>query len=250
MMSASRSARGATPRGLASGRRARSTRAARPSTGWARGRGSGGAGRIRANINQAPTRKWAEVLRPPAPGVKFLIPTWVPIEQLTEEERETCLPPQFTEAGSTVSTTDQVPDTSAPATPGHGASTSEPRTPMAIDTAGTSQSQSTLQVSQPTTPAADSSTVPFHAQDDAASSAPPAKRVKLDTDFQATGNPEAKEADMTSVPPPPQPQVAGETATASDPVTTASGSMSTVQFDMSHTESTELPPHEKEEAKI
>uniref|UniRef100_A0A7S4V3K3 Uncharacterized protein n=2 Tax=Ditylum brightwellii TaxID=49249 RepID=A0A7S4V3K3_9STRA len=34
------------------------------------------------------TRNWAKVLRPPNEGVAFLVPTWVPISQLTPGERE------------------------------------------------------------------------------------------------------------------------------------------------------------------
>lgn len=82
---------------LTEGRRARSTRAARPITttarGTRRGRGGGGQGaaqRIRANItNPTSARKWEQVLRPPATGVKFLIPTWVPVEDLTPDEQDT-----------------------------------------------------------------------------------------------------------------------------------------------------------------
>ena len=84
----SRAARSATPNSLVGGRR--STRAARPSSKRRGRRGGGGDNEegMRIKINQAPARKWAQVWRTPAAGVKFMLPKWVPLDDTTPEERK------------------------------------------------------------------------------------------------------------------------------------------------------------------
>jgi len=40
-------------------------------------------------FNKAPTRQWAQVLRPPQPAAHFMTLTWVPLEGVTPEEKIT-----------------------------------------------------------------------------------------------------------------------------------------------------------------
>ena len=73
------------PARSATGRR--STRSARGST--KRRRGDDDGRRLsRLQKNSGPARKWVQVMRPPAPHIKFLVEKWVPMESLTESERQ------------------------------------------------------------------------------------------------------------------------------------------------------------------
>ena len=40
------------------------------------------------NRRSEPARRWVKVMRPPAPHIKFQVAKWVPLKDLTEEERE------------------------------------------------------------------------------------------------------------------------------------------------------------------
>ncbi len=73
----------------------RSTRVSRTSTSASTatsrrrgGRNSLGGGRHLANQSSKVCRKWAQVLRPPRPGINFKALVWVPVEELDEEERK------------------------------------------------------------------------------------------------------------------------------------------------------------------
>lgn len=85
MMSSTRPARSATPTTFYPARR--STRAARPSSSGRRG-GRSNRSAIREQVERDPARKWVQVDRPPAPGVGFLIPVWIPVDNMTPEERD------------------------------------------------------------------------------------------------------------------------------------------------------------------
>ena len=61
----------------------RSTRAGRYSSGR---RGGGGDEQPSWRPSEKAARKWIQVKRPPAPGARFFIPTWVPVDELTPEE--------------------------------------------------------------------------------------------------------------------------------------------------------------------
>lgn len=39
-------------------------------------------------------KAWIEVHRPPGPGIRFTVPTWIPVDDLTATEREKYLPPE------------------------------------------------------------------------------------------------------------------------------------------------------------
>ena len=78
----------------------RSTRAARSSRSSS-GRHQRGASRFdvegRRNFdlnNHQPAQKWVTVKRPPAPGVGFTVKVWVPVDELTDEERKELFPPE------------------------------------------------------------------------------------------------------------------------------------------------------------
>ena len=67
----------------------RSTRSARVSTKRRNQEGgNSAASRIKRSTEQGPARKWIQVMRPPAPHIKFLISKWVPELELTETERK------------------------------------------------------------------------------------------------------------------------------------------------------------------
>ena len=69
--------------------RARSTRAARGVSKTRRGRndGNSSADRLRRSAESGPVQKWVKVMRSPAPHISFVVPKWVPVIELTDEER-------------------------------------------------------------------------------------------------------------------------------------------------------------------
>ncbi|CAJ1919798.1 unnamed protein product [Cylindrotheca closterium] len=80
--------RSRTPPSSSRSRSSRSTRSARGSTKSRRAGSRGGfADRIRRAAESGPTRKWVKVMRSPAPRIRFQVTKWIPINELTEEER-------------------------------------------------------------------------------------------------------------------------------------------------------------------
>lgn len=79
-----------TPPSSSRARSSRSTRSARGSTKRRRGAGKAGgfADQLRRAAESGPTRKWVKVLRAPAPHIRFVVEKWIPLNDLTEEERE------------------------------------------------------------------------------------------------------------------------------------------------------------------
>lgn len=72
--------------------RARSSRSTRSARGGTKNRraskGGGFADQIRRAAESGPAQKWVKVERAPAPRIRFMVSKWVPINELTEEERQ------------------------------------------------------------------------------------------------------------------------------------------------------------------
>ncbi|KAL7575991.1 hypothetical protein ACA910_000779 [Epithemia clementina (nom. ined.)] len=49
---------------------------------------------INISTSRKRAKSWVEVPRPPGPGIRFLVPTWIPVDDLTAQEREKYLPPE------------------------------------------------------------------------------------------------------------------------------------------------------------
>ena len=117
-----------TVRGKAPGKRSRSGRRSATSNIDAKASGAG-----KSSVQQV--RKWIRVMRPPAPGITFKVPMWVPVEKLTRCERDEYLAAAETTEGQTGSSPDDAALSEASATtpidpvrmdaPGHAIDVSE-----------------------------------------------------------------------------------------------------------------------------
>jgi hypothetical protein len=101
----------------------RSTRAGRYSSGR---RGGGGDEQPSWRPSEKAARKWIQVKRPPAPGARFFIPTWVPVDELTPEE-EVEYRSQIAEESPAPSGTGDIEMASADASKGELKSDESPR---------------------------------------------------------------------------------------------------------------------------
>ena len=69
--------------------RVRSARTARGASKTRRGRnGDSTASRLKRAAESGPVQKWVKVMRSPAPRIRFLVKKWVPVTELTQEERQ------------------------------------------------------------------------------------------------------------------------------------------------------------------
>lgn len=191
------------------------------------------------NINQSAAKKWTEVLRPPAPGVKFIIPTWVPFDELTADEHEAHIQMELAKKKEQHPTSGQ--QSATPATPINGTLASESQKLAEKETAGE------MMTPQPTAPATESATIaavdtPTDSvvslpTQEAETSKPPAKRLKLDTSDNAEAQHETQQP----------PAVANNDTAASSASPATTSETTTVQ---SQTQSTQQEPMQEEEAII
>ena len=97
-------------------------------------------------------RKWIQVMRPPAPNARFVVPTWVPIDELTPEEKrkydpqeeETLAPSEIGDTEMTAKSTQQTETMAVSAT----AATSENSHTemMAVDAEVSENAEKTIEI--------------------------------------------------------------------------------------------------------